>query len=253
VFVEYFAGSQGLFERYEQLRNLTPFLKVNADSKIVVEQQKLRNSRVASLQSYLIFQERLAAWMLSEGRFTLLEVTQHRHYVHSKIVPFAATYTWAAVVAFDHEFRVSQHLGTLTWLSHAPALVQSHLMSKSKAVDTALTEMRALTAKMKSTRPTSGAGGGRGSASTTTGRLSMENAKTAAGEDICIAFQLGKCPGNCGRAHVCHRCRMKASACTCKQHRRDEGTGVSVRSGAAATELRTVSEPASSKAGAAGA
>jgi len=242
LFVEYFAGTEDPFDRFERLSALTPFLKANAEGKIVVEQEKLRNKRVGSLQSYLIFQERLAAWALATGRWTALEVEQHRGYVHGKIVPFEAVYTWAAVVEFDHNFRVSQHLRQLEWGDSATALVQAKIMPHSKEVASALSDMRAATKRMGK------GGGGHGQAPPSTrtagARVEMKNMKTAGGKDICIAFQVGRCTGGCGREHVCHVCRKAAATCACTSHKRGAAEGASSSGSAAAlTSLAGVSAP----------
>ena len=46
-------------------------------------------------------------------------------------------------------------------------------------------------------------GKGKGAAAGTNVR---QNTTTSDGTPICFRFQRGKCPGNCGRAHVCQRC-----------------------------------------------
>jgi len=242
VFVEYFSGEEDPLARYEQLRNMTPYLKVNGEGKVVAEQQRLRNSRVSSLQAYLVLQERLSAWMVAVGRFSLLDAEQHRGYVHALIVPFAATYTWTAVIAFDHSFRVAQHLQTVQWTSTAPALVQKHLMANSKAVVTALGELKTALAKVR--------GGGQPSArSAEPGRLKMKHTHTEGGDEICITFQVGKCTGGCGRAHVCHVCRLKAVACKCTSHKRGSARTGAAGAGAQLTTIKpSISQPAAKSA-----
>jgi len=244
VFVEYFSGEEDPLARFEQLRNMTPYLKLNGEGKVVAEQQRLRNSRVSNLQAYLVLQERLSAWMVAVSRFSMQDAEQHRAYVHGLIVPFAATYTWSAVISFDHSFRVSQHLGTLGWTSTAPALVQKHLMANSKAVVSALGELKTALAKVKGSStqaPPSGAG--------SSGRVKMKHTHTEAGDVICITFQVGKCPGGCGREHVCHMCRLKPGACKCKSHQRGSARSTAATSAQLTEQTGTsISQPAAKSA-----
>ena len=244
MFVEFFVGEEDPLHRYERMQNQTPYLKMNAEGKMVVEAQKLRNVRIASLQSYLIFQERLEAWACATGRWTPADVLEHRHWVHAKIVPFAATYSWVAVMEYDHNFRVSQHLGTLSWTDDAVALVQAKLMPHSKAVASALADLRSATKKAAKTQPaprkTTGAAG------SGSGRVDMVNMKTEAGDEICISFQLGKCTGACGRKHVCHKCRRTAATCACTDHKRGPASAATSTGSSAQAATTTISAPTAS-------
>jgi len=245
MFVEFFVGEEDPIHRYERLRNQTPYLKLNAEGKMVVEAQKLRNVRIASLQSYLIFQERLAAWACATGRWLPAEVEQHRHWVHAKIVPFAATYSWVAVMEYDHNFRVSQHLGTLSWGDDAAALVQAKLMPHSKAVASALADLRSAT--KKATKPQPAARKQTGAPGSGSSRVDMVNMKTEAGDEICITFQLGKCTGACGRKHVCHMCRRTAAECKCANHKRGTGSATADVESSARAATTTISAPTAAK------
>jgi len=206
AFVEYFSGKLKPFERFEIDRNRESLIKMSG-GKLIVEQEKIRSKRVKDIQSYLVQQERLAAWSEHVGRWSAAEVAAHRDYVHSKIVPFAEAYEWKAVLDFDHDFRTAQFFGDVTWADDASIMVQKQLMGRSIALTTAIAEAKAATAAMQasSAKPPP----------SKRARLELKHTHTTDGKEICIVYQLKKCVGACDRAHVCHVCRAKP--CTCGQ------------------------------------
>jgi hypothetical protein len=83
---------------------------MKADGSWMRKSSKLK--QISSLQEYFISYPLLEEWSVMNGRILPGERLDHGNYVR-RLAQYAQTYSWAAVIAFDDEFRRQLHANNL--------------------------------------------------------------------------------------------------------------------------------------------
>jgi hypothetical protein len=196
---------------------------MKADGSWMRKSSKLK--QISSLHEYFISYPLLEEWSVMNGWILPGERLDHGNYVR-RLAQYAQTYSWAAVIAFDDEFRRQLHANNLVlrWRDEAVGLVMRILLASVKGGS------GGSNGGGGSNRGGGGNGGGNGGHGGGNGggnkrkadqlsgnawkkaKFAQSGATLDDGRTVCFNFNRFGCQGktrdgtDCERAHVCLHC-----------------------------------------------